>query len=337
MLSNTIMELLSSEKTYVNYLNLTKTEFIDPLGSEKEEICPKAAFKKIFSVFGVILSYNQLFLDSLAKAVANCPENQNPDVASAFATVGQFLKVYTLYVQGYDVAIQTLTELKAQNSLFNDTLIKIFKKLGDKCPFGTLDSLLIMPVQRIPRYVLFLQCLLKYTNDEKILNQLQKQYEEMKLVASHINSKAKDKFLKDKVTEIEKKMIGDYEDPVYPGHKYLTHPLRSFVLEAELSIDGKKKQCYLFNDMFMEAKLKSDGEIKPECILSLLQVEVNEHASSDPLALELKLNGKVTKVLCKTQSERSDWAQNILNLNTEMKEREHKRLEMIEKNQSSQN
>jgi protein subunit release factor A len=65
-----------------------------------------------------------------------------------------FLRLYSTYVNNYPAAIQTLQERRQECPQFAQFLHKIEQK--PECGYQDLQSLLIQPIQRIPRYEMLL-------------------------------------------------------------------------------------------------------------------------------------------------------------------------------------
>jgi len=110
-----------------------------------------------------------------------------------------------------------------------------------------ISSFLIMPIQRIPRYVLLLEDLLKCSPGDHIDNQkLQEALTGIKKVAVEINQKkaAVENFAK--LVEIHNKLDPPIED--------LCAAHRHFVKEGVLKEEGKEFVFLLFNDIMLKCK-----------------------------------------------------------------------------------
>ena len=75
-----------------------------------------------------------------------------------------FARLYTSYCQGYLAALTELTTLRAKQPRFSDWLDRFTKSV----PGWSLEALLIAPVQRLPRYQLFLEQMLAHTDGERV-------------------------------------------------------------------------------------------------------------------------------------------------------------------------
>ncbi len=71
----------------------------------------------------------------------------------------QFVALYTTFCSNYLHALTTLTVLRQNDAEFN----KWIDRFSDSVPGLPLESLLIAPVQRVPRYRMFLDDLLRHT------------------------------------------------------------------------------------------------------------------------------------------------------------------------------
>jgi len=144
-------EIISSEEVYVKNLNELIKHFIHPLKSNQELLDPEDILK-LFSNIELLCGFHVVFLADLKK--------KDKEIHLTFQRMADFLKMYTQYVNSYDVAMTTMHRLNKK---------KKFKAFLDKQQAAAaqgLMSFLIMPVQRIPRYVLLLKELIKNTNDD---------------------------------------------------------------------------------------------------------------------------------------------------------------------------
>lgn len=156
---NIVFEVLTTERTYVGLLKITIDEFFGPLKKTNPPLIPEAQLAKIFSILEDIYLTNSKLLEDLEKRMdAWNPATQK--IGDLFCTFAPFLKMYALYVSNYDDATTILETYEKVPA------VKTW--LSDKCHDPnvnvlSLQSLLILPVQRIPRYCLLLKDLVKNT------------------------------------------------------------------------------------------------------------------------------------------------------------------------------
>lgn len=150
-------EIVETERTYVQGLCLAIEIFLKPLLASK--LLTASEVDTLFGGLEPICSINCKFLDDLENRVAQWKPTKQV-IGDLFFAFAPHFKQYSSYVCAYDVSSALLVKL-ADNSKFQAFLVEAAAnpKLGGQ----TLQSLLITPIQRIPRYNLLLQELLKHT------------------------------------------------------------------------------------------------------------------------------------------------------------------------------
>jgi len=122
-----------------------------------------------------------------------------------------------------------------------------------------LDSYLILPIQRIPRYVLLLQELVKHTwKDHADYQKLCEAWGKMQKTANYMNEKKKETENSFKVLEIKSKIDGNFE-------KELALPHRKFVIQIDGYTPDKKKLprvLFMFNDIMLITEPKNGESYK---------------------------------------------------------------------------
>jgi RhoGEF domain len=112
-------------------------------------------------------------------------------VGDVFLAMTAYLKLYTQYVQNFNAAATTLQELKMQSPGLCKLLATC--SASERAKNMDINSFLIMPVQRIPRYALLLSNLLKYTREDHPDHQaLSEAVTKVKDVANYVNEKKKE-------------------------------------------------------------------------------------------------------------------------------------------------
>ena len=95
--------------------------------------------------------------DAAAPSSSSSPSHSSltlllPFLGSTLLHYSSYFRVYQPYLENYDDAIRTLVALRSSN-----VALDVWLTWQEKCEQSALDSLLIMPVQRLPRYLLLLQ------------------------------------------------------------------------------------------------------------------------------------------------------------------------------------
>jgi len=110
-----IDEILSSEQSYVNSLTVLCNYFIFPMKKlarePKEAVLTSEEIQTIFSNIELLRSLNQTFMDNIKKEIDKGTEEKT-DIGKTFMEFSQFFKMYTMYVNNYDKAVQFLKNMK---------------------------------------------------------------------------------------------------------------------------------------------------------------------------------------------------------------------------------
>jgi hypothetical protein len=198
---------------------------------------------------------------------------QQKGPVEAFNNMGPFLKVYAHYVNNYNGALDLLHQWEKRSQDFGN--FKMATEFRPECQSLKLESLLITPVQRIPRYRLLLQDLLKHTKethpDFAKLKDVCGRIDEM---AEYINDHLKAQENTRKLLEIQKGLTGQS----VPG---LLTPGRAFIREGRLmkvcrnSNKAKERMFFLFSDMLIYARPNLGSRTyECRCVLPLLHSSV---------------------------------------------------------------
>lgn len=248
-----VRELLSTEKSYVDNLNICISTFLTPLDeaakSPKTTIISTEDVKSIFSVLVIIRNFNAKMLGELEARIGSSKWGPNGCVGDIlFNNISDFLKVYTKYVQNFDSALKLVDQLRKDNSKLEHFLVD---KSKDPVLKGLdLGAYLINPVQRIPRYNMLLKELVKYTwDDHPDAVNLKKAEQVVANVAEIINEKKRE--------AEELAMILPISAAISGSPIYIPESHRRYLFQSPSS-----DQCYhffLFSDIAMVTKGKGDN------------------------------------------------------------------------------
>lgn len=145
-------EIMDTEETYVNGLLKLKTHF----GVQAQAILAKEDYDIIFGSLAQALPINMALLEDLKLRLATY--NETTMIGDLFIKFAPYFKLYAAYIGGHERALNLISNLCAKNKAFRTVVEK-----GTKIAGCTLQSCLILPVQRIPRYELLLNEMLKNT------------------------------------------------------------------------------------------------------------------------------------------------------------------------------
>lgn len=304
-----VRELLETEKTYCNSLWILINTFMKPLQEELHtknslniskdtSLLDKDSIRRIFSVVEVLYGINLKFLDSLQNKMKFWSFAQT--IGDIFLEIKDVLRAYVQYVNNYNNALLTLNLCIQKRPMLAEFLERCYQ--DPKINGQNITSYLITPIQRIPRYVLLLQELLKSTKkfhpDYKIL---QVAIEEIKNLAEVINKSKREWERMESVIKIYNTLKPSYDDLIVPHRYFISEGDLFEVTTSNTLIQSKSKHYnkiyhyFLFNDFLLLTKFKKpfykvkypfilkettitcdEGKIKISGINKTLNLEINE-------------------------------------------------------------
>ena len=155
ILQKVAQEIIETEKGYVESLELLTKGYFEPLSKRvgtAQEVLSEEQCKMLFSGVKQIWQLNQNLLGKLMQ------EGVDGDLGAVFLQFAPFMQLYKEYLDHADVAMHELNTI-LQHPQQGPRLQAFCANLPQQ-----LDSLLIKPVQRLPRYRLLLKELLKQTD-----------------------------------------------------------------------------------------------------------------------------------------------------------------------------
>eukprot|EP01084_Bolivina_argentea_P223780 378566_1 len=299
---NAMKELLSTEQTYVNLLNKCIDTFVDPLLLKPELLKPEQN-RILFSDIKVIHGINKAFLDDL-NSKFSAYDNNNNDMDIMDMTIGEEIKKFTPYFRCYQnylnnyesasVLLQKLTKFEKNKwTQFNEWYNS---QRTTYCNNKTLDFYLILPIQRLPRYKLCLNEIIKHTEcDHADLNDLNFSLQMISDTVSLCNDRMREYQSRSIVREIEMQFISFSNCNIK-----LVTPSRRFIKQGTLYRitrrgDEHKLKFYLFNDLLCYASesisvsLRKNSTRKRDRSASMMEMMEDENAINSNLRLQMRM------------------------------------------------
>ncbi|MDP2439851.1 MAG: hypothetical protein Q8P67_29225 [archaeon] len=249
-----IEELLATERSYLSSISSIVRFFLQPLSERAKDFqIPLEDIPRVFANIEKIAEMNTALLADMER------EHGNGSVSQAIAAMVPTLTVlYAEYVSNHETQLKTL-ERWMQRPAFVAFLEEQMKEMSPSSEAVYhknvgLPNLLIMPVQRLPRYVLLIQELLKNTPvAHQDWNATRQADEALRKAALEVNvSKSTQEHLQ-KLMDVEKLIVGGA-----PGCPSLPVANRRFVAEAQLAFCWdvekhvkKKGYFFLLSDMVL--------------------------------------------------------------------------------------
>lgn len=152
-----IQEIISTEATYLQRLKFAIDFVIKPL-KDSRILSEEDVVKQFTCLEAIYQLHSNNSIDGSA--------SQNLKFVQLFDAISQNVQCYSDYLVNYESAMQRRAHLLTYNRKFADFVAKIEKE--PHLQNQKIESLLILPVQRIPRYRLLLEQLLKYTPEDHV-------------------------------------------------------------------------------------------------------------------------------------------------------------------------
>lgn len=189
-----VRELEQTESRYISSMRLLVKLFIEPLEARVTEgrpIIEPQIVLDIFSCIRELLELHEAFLQRLVTRLGNLSAFRANTIADIFLLHTKFLLLYPFYVNNFTVASATLKKVKANNPEFAEFVRQ--RERRSEMKLQDVESLLLMPVQRIPQYTLLLQDLLKQCKPKTSLHaDLSLALQHLRDCLSHINEQKRD-------------------------------------------------------------------------------------------------------------------------------------------------
>eukprot|EP01113_Clastostelium_recurvatum_P033801 TRINITY_DN4510_c1_g1_i2.p1 TRINITY_DN4510_c1_g1~~TRINITY_DN4510_c1_g1_i2.p1 ORF type:complete len:1156 (-),score=386.35 TRINITY_DN4510_c1_g1_i2:12-3479(-) len=291
-------EVLTTERTYVKQLSTVVELFVDPLKKRVSEKAPLLSGEDIFSIFSnieVLLTCHRKLLEALQERMTNW--DSTPQLGDIFLKNTSFIKLYKYYVNNFDKSIVTLKSAREKNAAFKKMISEL--DYTPQLSGLSVESFLILPVQRIPRYVLLLQELLRYTdNNHPDFNGLCEALSFIKELADYINSNKSDAENINRILAIQD-ILTDYPEPT------LVVPRRRFIDEGVLLKDKKTKMhVFLFTDILLLTKPEKKTK-KYKGFIGLQTASLN--TKDEPGVIKIIATQGTFRFSCETPKDTEHW------------------------------
>eukprot|EP00750_Incisomonas_marina_P006512 INCI14601.1.p1 GENE.INCI14601.1~~INCI14601.1.p1 ORF type:complete len:1269 (-),score=256.90 INCI14601.1:272-4078(-) len=303
-----VKELISTEKTYVYNLRIVVESIMKPLldlaaNPRKPTIVAAKMVKKIFRNIDMILGFNE----NLLKTLTATPAVENR-VGKIFCKFAPFFKMYSAYIDGAEASMEAVHNLEETNKLFAQFSHKIVRTVAG----GSLNSLLIEPVQRIPRYLMLLKDILKCTrSNHRDYKYLVKAAEKVQAAAQHCDEQVEwSKKMQASIKVMRRLRNGE----VLP--QALQH--REILREGSLrKVDRRgtlqKRRVILFTDLLVYGTKHHNNQITITKVMPLEPLGVFNHDKSNACAFTVvsATTNKQTKLVARDQEDCNAWVEAI--------------------------
>lgn len=270
-----IRELISTERSYTSSLTTLINQYIFPLKVEamkRNGIISKENLDKIFANIEEINSLNTAMLRDLDTVMRGAPAGGLPIGATMLPHIRVF-SMYSLYVNSYTLGAELLTKLRRTSKPFAAFLQAAADKTAEPLD---ITSYLIMPVQRIPRYKLLLEDLVRHTDEsDRDRDSLIMCLAEVRALAEKINERRRLADSNAKLVEIQSHLTERID---------LFQPARRFVREDRFAVEASVKglaaksapTLFLFNDSLLYVDKLDSGKLRYRGFWPLTDITLTE-------------------------------------------------------------
>ena len=281
-----ITELLSTEFSYVLHLRLLNDNYCIPI--KELQLISSKEYESIFQNINKISEINSsLFKQFKARMAEEKFSFETGCIGDIILNIIEDKSLnlqieYQQYINNYDSSINSLTKIQKNNQNFDQFLKKTLQKDNN---FKILQSYLITPIQRLPRYVLLLTELNKITSDDhNDKENIKKALEKVIQLTNEINSGRnfyeemlkKETLFNNKFSEIDKKII---ENNIHPQEIIILESISNDILH-KFDTDKKSTPKILIltsNHLLIINKIKSGKKEYKLCFcLSLMSCGIKE-------------------------------------------------------------
>eukprot|EP00026_Physarum_polycephalum_P000683 Phypoly_transcript_00684.p1 GENE.Phypoly_transcript_00684~~Phypoly_transcript_00684.p1 ORF type:complete len:608 (+),score=96.31 Phypoly_transcript_00684:2275-4098(+) len=249
--ASVVKEIVSTEQSYVKSLETMIDVYLVPLRDDPKKFgISKEEVQIMFANIETIVNLHKEMVKVLEERVNSW--NNTKKIGDIFINFAPFLKMLNGYCSNYDAAITTLTQVRQDRKTFSLFL----EKCETTLQVQILPAYLIQPIQRVPRYNLLLEDLIRSTwewhNDyEALCNALRA----MKQIADHINESLHKSEKANKVVKIQSDLGGECV-LVEPHRRWIKDgPVIRVKRQGQTSspVSTNKLWIYLFNDIIVFA------------------------------------------------------------------------------------
>ncbi|XP_070152075.1 rho guanine nucleotide exchange factor 39 [Polyergus mexicanus] len=257
--SQAIQEILTTEVTYLQQLEILAEFFIQPILERKLLNHPLLVtllenIKTLYNVSG-----------ELVAGIKNNPDN----ITEVFHKLAPFFKLYSIYAYDYTQVLNLLQASEKSDPIFKkficdqETRPEVSRKLS---------SLLITPVQRVPRYQLLVKEVLQHTPyRHREYRSLQACLVEIEKSAKHINTLIAQNEEMQKLLNLQKSIVTSI-NLVKPGRILIKQgPLMRVSRRGN---SAYKRYFILLNDTLLYCKGEPGTSLNVSCVLPLNKCSV---------------------------------------------------------------
>lgn len=249
--THVLVELYDNEKIYVESLEIIIMNYMEPLKKTENTLIDQNLVDEIFCQIPFLLNHHKNFLTQLKTRLDQLDSQATiGDIFLEMLTNSEIIENYVNYVNNWKRSRDIIKNAQESRPNFAKFLELASKNNLRKL---ALDSLLIKPIQKFPKYELLLQRLIKYTEEDhpdyKLLVKALKEVHEHLL---KINCTEKETLDIEQLKEIEGVIEGALE-LVSPERQYVRYDM---IVMSHGGGPKKDRALFLFTDLLLITGIK---------------------------------------------------------------------------------
>lgn len=246
-------EFIETERNYLQQLQVLKEVFVEYLKNDSSGkfILKIREFKDIFDGICEFIPIHEGFLADLTR-------QQSKGIGGFASALSEFVASKQLYqYQGYFTSFEKRMSALQDALASNPKFAKYHEESVRKNPILNkkgLDQFFIAPIQRMPRYSLLLKEIIKYVDEETLLNDLKASYVEIEKTVQFLNT-VKHKAEQTEMLFMMQRKINNFPPDFLRADRSFLSKIACFMTDSDG--EGSKKvryTLYLCNDMVLFAK-----------------------------------------------------------------------------------
>ncbi|CAD8163408.1 unnamed protein product [Paramecium pentaurelia] len=283
-------ELIQTEESYMTDMTIIIEKVVKIV--EERQILPQNQIQKAFSNIKQIYDLNSAFLKDLQNKLGIYRDNAC--ISHLLQKYIPFFKIYFQYLQEFK--IDQIIILRNEYQDFGEFLTFLEESFIFKG--GDLNSFLIKPVQRLPRYSLLLTSILKYTwKDHPDYSDLKQTLNSFALLTQDIDLRITNILKNQVLFELQYKFFNLI-------NVQIVESTRKFILKESLNEDVN---LYLCNDLFLitqmnEQTLNKEKLITYSFFTKDTHILINQKSSCSLIILGIQMH--LTMFKCKDDEQK---------------------------------
>ncbi|KAJ6251135.1 faciogenital dysplasia protein [Anaeramoeba flamelloides] len=309
-----VEELYHTEHNYLSnleaLLNKIQKEFFKIIEQEIEVKGSniETMFKNLTSIFNI----NSQLYTHLEERIRIW--DQNDRIGDVFNLLIPYLKMYSDYYRNYRNSDENLRQLLRSSKKIKDWAFQKRKTYGND-----LSSMLIMPVQRVPRYELLMKKLIEVTPKNHLdYKELQEAFEKITKVNLHINNSIAHSENQEKVLSIQKTLSSSKLSVIVQPHRVYVSQVKVQKISTKKAIP---RLIFLFSDVLITAEYISNN-YQIDDYLELKYTNIEDLKDNEALKNAFKIISKKTSftICLPTPTLKKQWYEKInVTINNYMK------------------